>query len=100
MSKYILSTLFVFSFLCLSTLPVLAVENQKEHVHHWELMTDDEMASHRKIMKSLDTKEERQAYRKQHHELMQARAKEQGVELAGCQHHRKGHGTGKNTKRD
>lgn len=98
MSKFIFSVFVVTSLLCLSASPVFAVENKKEHVHGWELMTDSEMAEHRKIMKSLDSKEARQAYRKQHHELMRARAKEQGVELAGCRHKMKRSGEGKNSK--
>lgn len=98
MSKFLFSMYVVGSLLCFTAAPVFAVENKKEHVHSWELMTDGEMAEHRKIMRSLDSREARQAYRKQHHELMRARAKEQGVELAGCRHKRKGHGTGKNSK--
>lgn len=101
MFKYIFSAIFIISFVAMSTLPTFAVENQKEHVHHWELMTNDEMDQHRKIMRGLDTREARQAYRKQHHELMRSRAKEQGVELmAGCRHNKNSSPSGKHSKRN
>ncbi|MGI9227155.1 MAG: hypothetical protein ACR2PU_00030 [Gammaproteobacteria bacterium] len=59
-------------------------DDYKERVYGWELMTDEEFATHREKMRSLDTREERQAYRKEHHEKMLERAKEQGIELSDC----------------
>ena len=47
-------------------------------------MTNEEFAERREKMRSLDTREERQAYRKEHHEKMLRRAKEKGVELPDC----------------
>ncbi len=44
-------------------------------------MTPEEMAEHRAKMRSLQTNEEREAYRLEHHQMMQERAREQGVTL-------------------
>ena len=53
----------------------------KTTVYGWQLMSTKERKQHRLKMRSFKTDEERQAYRKQHHEKMQARAKAQGVTL-------------------
>jgi hypothetical protein len=50
-------------------------------VYGWQLMTEQERADFRAKMRSLKTPEERQAFRRQHHEQMKARAKERGVTL-------------------
>ena len=54
---------------------------EKRMMYGWELMTVEERAKHRAKMQSFTTQEEREAYRRQHHERMQARAKEKGVTL-------------------
>jgi regulatory protein YycI of two-component signal transduction system YycFG len=46
-----------------------------------QLMTEQERIEHRNKMRSLKTKEEREAYRLEHHKKMQERAKERGVQL-------------------
>jgi hypothetical protein len=60
--------------------PVRA-ETQQEYAYGWQLMTDQERAEHRMKMRSFRTNEEREAYRLEHHQLMQERAREQGVTL-------------------
>lgn len=50
-------------------------------IYGWQLMTVEERAQHRAKMQSFATREEREAYRQQHHKEMQARAKAQGVAL-------------------
>ena len=52
-----------------------------KQVHGCELMSEAEHAQHRAHMQGLATEEERQAYRAQHHAMMQQRAKDRGVEL-------------------
>ncbi|MCK9295082.1 MAG: hypothetical protein M0P70_08340 [Desulfobulbaceae bacterium] len=54
---------------------------QKEQIYGNQLMTPQEMAEHRAKMRSLKTNEEREAYRLEHHQMMQERAKEQGITL-------------------
>lgn len=56
-------------------------DSQQEQVYGWELMTPEERAEHREKMRSFQTEEEREAYRQEHHKLMQERAEEQGVTL-------------------
>ena len=58
-------------------------EQQQERtmIFGWQLMSVEERAQHRAKMRSFKTQEEREAYRKEHHERMQARAREQGLTL-------------------
>ena len=46
-----------------------------------EPMTPEELAEHRRRMRSLETEEEREAYRQEHHERMEKRARERGVNI-------------------
>jgi flagellar motility protein MotE (MotC chaperone) len=59
-------------------------DNRSEHVYGWELMTDDELAAHREKMRSLESREERWEYRKEHHQKMLERAKKEDVYLRDC----------------
>ena len=52
-----------------------------ETVYGYQLMTEQERAEHRAKMRSFNTEAEREAYRRQHHEMMQQRARAQGVTL-------------------
>ena len=57
-------------------------ENEaNQQVYGSELMSIEELAAHRAKMRSIDTKAELEAYRNEHHKLMQARASEQGLTL-------------------
>ncbi len=49
----------------------------------WVLMTPAERTAHRDQMVALKTLDECRAYMTQHHEAMQARAREKGVTLRG-----------------
>lgn len=53
----------------------------KDMIYGWELMSVEERAQHRAKLRSLNTEEEREAFRQEHHKLMQARAREKGVTL-------------------
>ena len=53
----------------------------EETVYGYQLMTEQERAEHRTKMRSFNTDAEREAYRRQHHEMMQERARAQGVTL-------------------
>ena len=50
-------------------------------IYGYDLMTAEERTEHRNKMRSLKTWEEREQFRKEHHEQMQARAKERGITL-------------------
>lgn len=56
-------------------------EQKQEQIYGSQLMTQDERAEHRAKMRSLKTREEREAYRLEHHKKMQERAREKGVVL-------------------
>lgn len=53
----------------------------QETIYGSQLMTPEERAAHRKTMRGMKTAEEREAFRAEHHRLMQERAKERGVTL-------------------
>ncbi len=59
----------------------MPVHAEDEYVYGRELMTQQELTEHRMHMRSLVTAEEREAYRLEHHKLMQERAQEQGKTL-------------------
>ena len=50
-------------------------------IYGWELMTVKEREEHQQKMRSLETEQERTAYRQEHHDKMQQRAKERGLTL-------------------
>jgi len=67
----------------------------EDMAYGWQLMTEDEITEHRSKMRSFKTEEEREAYRLEHHKLMQERAKELGVTLPDTPQQRgKGMGPG------
>ncbi|MBI5462186.1 MAG: hypothetical protein HY941_08395 [Gammaproteobacteria bacterium] len=59
----------------------LPAQAEEEFVYGRELMTQQEMAEHRARMRSLKTEQEREAYRLEHHQQMQERARAQGKVL-------------------
>ena len=54
---------------------------EQEQIFGSQLMTREERAAHYAKMRSLNTEQERQAYRLEHHKKMQERAKELGITL-------------------
>lgn len=58
-----------------------AAEQDREQVYGSQLMTAQERLQYREKMRSLKTNEEREAFRREHHEQMKQRAIERGVEL-------------------
>lgn len=58
-----------------------AQAEKREVVYGSQLMTPEERAEYRAKMRSLKTREERQAFRMEHHQKMQERAKAQGKTL-------------------
>lgn len=73
----------VLSILTVSLILFLPLQasHSDDTVYGWQLMTEQERMEHREKMKSLKTREEREAYRLEHHMRMQERAKEKGVTL-------------------
>lgn len=54
---------------------------QQEQVYGYQLMTEQERTDYQMRMRNAKTNEEREQIRKEHHEKMMARAKEQGVAI-------------------
>jgi len=73
--------LSVISISMLMQVAPTTVAEETVYVYGYELMTEQERAEHRATMRSFNTEAEREAYRRQHHEMMQERAKAQGVTL-------------------
>lgn len=81
----------IMSALLLSTgsLPATAQDQQRsrqqteeqEQIYGSQLMTEQERAEHRQKMRAASSVEEREQIRREHHELMQERAKVQGITL-------------------
>lgn len=67
------------------TPPAAPAEKQapasKSMMYGHQLMTDAERTEYRAKMRALKTPQEREAFRAEHHKLMQERAKERGVTL-------------------
>jgi len=56
-------------------------QSREQVIYGYQLMTQKERAEYQAQMRNMKTAEERERFRKEHHEKMQARAKEQGVML-------------------
>ncbi len=54
---------------------------EQEQIYGSQLMTEQERAEYRAAMRAAKTAEEREKIRKEHHERMEARAKERGMTL-------------------
>jgi ferritin-like protein len=72
---------FISAVTILMLLYVSSSAISEDIVYGYQLMTEQERAEHRSTMRSFNTEAEREAYRRQHHEMMQQRAREQGVTL-------------------
>jgi len=75
---------FISTLVCLLLMPVglvVADEDEGRQAYGWQLMTQQEREQHRMKMQSMETREEREAYRKEQHEMMEQRAKERGITL-------------------
>ncbi len=53
----------------------------QQRIYGSQLMTPQERAEYRSKMRALKTREERAAFRREHHEKMQERAKAKGMQL-------------------
>jgi hypothetical protein len=95
MAKKIFHLFLITILLAFITQPLIASDDdyddndnyedeRKERVYGWELITESELVAHREKMRSLNTMEERREYRKEHHEKMLERAKDQDVYLRDC----------------
>jgi len=78
MNTHMKSLLFIFTLSI--TLPASSVFAE-DPVYGWQLMSEQERLEHRSKMQSMKTEEERNQYRLEHHEMMEQRAKEQGITL-------------------
>ncbi len=68
---------------------------QHEDVYGWQMMSEQERHEHQQQMREMKTEPEREAFRKQHHEKMQERARQQGLTLPDSPGpHGKGMGSG------
>ncbi len=73
----------IYTILAISLFVLLPLQmsHSDDTVYGWQLMTEKERIEHRNKMQSMKTKEEREAYRSEHHMRMQERAKKRGVTL-------------------
>lgn len=76
-------TIYVVAAVCLlfGLLGIAAADEDAQTVYGWQLMTEQERNEFRTIMRNMETEEERQAFRYEHHERMEMRAKEEGITL-------------------
>jgi len=79
MNKIIYTGLILM--LALAIIPVTVNADDDEIIYGRQLMTEQELQQHREKMRSFETEQERETYRKEHHKLMQERAKERGVTI-------------------
>jgi len=56
-------------------------QQSRQRIYGSQLMTPEERAEYRSKMRSMKTREEREALRREHHEKMQERAKAKGMQL-------------------
>lgn len=70
----------------------------REQAFGWQLMSDQERQQYQQQMQKMNTEQEREAFRNEHHQMMQERARQQGVTLPdqpGAGGKRMGPGAGK-----
>ena len=77
MIKFLFSILPFFILCLFASSPIYADET----VYGWQLMTEQERVEHRDMMRSMQTNEERESYRAEHHQKMMERAKNQGMNM-------------------
>lgn len=65
----------------ISLINITPVSFADEPIYGYQLMTEQERAEHRAKMQSFQTEQEREAYRIEHHKMMQERARAQGITL-------------------
>ena len=84
--------------------PLAAAQDQAQtgdqNVYGWQLMTHGERDEYRARLRDMKTEEEREAFRLEHREQMQERAREQGVILPGMQARGQGMGRQRPGKRE
>lgn len=86
--KKLLITAALSGALLVTTLNLSAAEWDREHeqkreqLYGSQLMTEQERAEQRAKMRHAETREEQERIREEHHERMETRAQERGVELA------------------
>ena len=90
----LLSAIFGMAVVALCSLPVSAAdkeqvsspdEQQRELIYCADLMTHEEREAYRASMRTARTPEEKAAVRRAHHETMQARARERGIDPIECE---------------
>lgn len=83
---------FVWIFIGVSLAADPAQAQQQGKAYGWNLMTPEERVEHRAKMRSLQTNEEREQFRIEHHKKMKERMKERGVTLPDQPRNRGGMG--------
>ena len=76
--------LVLLSMLCFSMTSLAAEEaqiQQRQTIYGSQLMTPQERMEYRSKMRSLKTRQEREAFRLEHHKEMQERARARGMQL-------------------
>lgn len=78
MNTYIKSVLLVSALGMMLPATSIFAEDQ---AYGWQLMSEQEREAHRTKMQSMNTAEEKERYRLEHHKKMEKRAAQQGVTL-------------------
>lgn len=71
-----------------------ARDQTRERIYGSQLMTQQERLEHRERMRTMQTNEQRETYRQEHHKKMQERAQERGVTIPDDPPPRAGMGPG------
>ena len=77
----VLMTMLVYSMASLAAEEAQVQQQTRQTIYGSQLMTPQERMEYRTRMRSLKTRQEREAFRLQHHKEMQERARERGMQL-------------------
>ncbi len=77
----VLAALCLYPGMSFSADAVQSQDQVRQRIYGSQLMTPQERMEYRSKMRSMKTREEREAFRREHHKQMQERAKERGMKL-------------------
>lgn len=81
MKNRIITAVSAFAILAATSLAIPAIAQQGDQVFGRQLMTQEEIQEHRRLMQGAKTQQEREQIRAEHHERMKERAKQRGITL-------------------
>lgn len=81
MKNRMITAVPIFAILAATSLAIPAIAQQGDQVFGRQLMTQEEIQEHRRLMQGAKTQQEREQIRAEHHERMKERAKQRGITL-------------------